>query len=421
MSKKKSKRQDTGRAESTDRPAAVSRDTRKTDFGREIANWLFPIYLAVILVGFLLIHIFGMTTPNGVRALFTAINAATLTGFRQNPGLSSFNALGQWIVLVLVIAGSLFSMIVGGMAVTRVTGMRFSDRRIAIAAAVAIATALAIGAVLPREPDQTLVSIFLLTVGAFANCGLYLGHLPSESSLLTHLLILPLTILGGLGLPVLMECWSAVLYFKPLSKHSRVVLVMSAGAYVIGFALLVGLDLAAHHWKEWSASNAVKVGSVLAVQSRTGGLPIVPFSQTSAAMLWVVIILMGVGASPAGTGGGLKTTTLVELFRGTRDLLEGRPGRRSLGIAVVWLGAYAAMVIFAVILFSHVNPTNSSDGLIFNAVSAVSNVGFSISEVPDERRAMFGYSAVMLLGRMVPLMILWWLADTTKDGEWAIG
>jgi trk system potassium uptake protein TrkH len=387
--------------------------------GRELANWLFPVYLAIILISFLLIKYQGMQTPNGVRALFAAINAATLTGFRQSPGLSSLNNFGQSVILLLVVVGSLFTMIVGGLAVKRIARLRFRDIQIIETALIVEGFLLLLGALLPRDADQSILSTMLLTVGAFGNSGLYLGSVASPSSLLTHLLILPLTILGGLGLPVLMEFGSAMFAVRTISSHSRMALSMSAWVYVIGFLSLFGLQ--AHHLTSDSISQAAQTSSVLAVESRTGGLPIVALNQTSHATQWAVIVLMAIGASSAGTAGGLKVTTLAELIRGVSGLLAGRPARRAMGIALVWLGVYLGMVIGAVILLASVNSSNDGDGLLFNAVSAVSNVGLSLSEIPDEQHCMFAYCAIMLLGRMTPLMILWWMADSTGDAEWAVG
>ena len=57
----------------------------------------------------------------------------------------------------------------------------------------------------------------------------------------------------------------------------------------------------------------------------------------------------------------------------------------------------------------------------FSASSALGNVGFSVGGVPDEKGLFFAYSAICLVGRMAPLMILWWMADTTSGAELAIG
>jgi trk system potassium uptake protein TrkH len=384
---------------------------------------MFPGYLAVMLLGMILIRQFGMFAgnTNGVRALFLAVNAGTLTGFADSSGVAGLNANGQRVVLLLIVCGSLFNMIIGALAVKRIARMRFSDGRIIVTACIVQAGAMLLGLALLQSEQRSAFGATFLSTSAFGNCALYPGELPPDTDLLVHVIILPLTILGGLGLPVLMEIVDTTLFHKPLSSHSRGVLGVSALLYVVGFAALLGLSLTGQVPTVQSTVAAVRQSSVLAVQSRTGGLDISPVRLVPESARWVLIVLMMIGASPAGTGSGLKTTTLAELFRGTRRLLRGLPVSRSLGIALTWLGSYLAMLLGAVVLLSHVNPVLSTDHLLFTAVSGISNVGFSLSDVPDQKNVMFAYCAIMLLGRMVPLMILWWMAETTRDADWAIG
>jgi trk system potassium uptake protein TrkH len=391
-------------------------------FGHELANWMFPGYLALMLLGMILIRQFGMTagSTNGVRALFIAVNAGTLTGFSDITGLAALNGYGQCFALLLIVGGSLFNMIIGALAVKRIARLRVSDGRIIAAAFIVELAAILIGGTL-LEGERSVFHAIFLAASAFGNCGVYPAELPADSDILVHAVILPLTILGGLGLPVLMEIADTTLYRKPLSSHSRAVLGVSAWLYVIGLAALLVLILVGQPFSAQNTVAAVRQSSVLAIESRTGGMEISPARLVSESGRWVLIALMMIGASPAGTGSGLKTTTIAELFRGIRRLLDAQPVGRSMGIAVTWVGSYLAMLLGAVILLSHVNPVLSTDHALFSAVSALSNVGFSLSEIPDRKNVLFAYCAIMLLGRMVPLMILWWMAETTTDADLAVG
>jgi hypothetical protein len=55
-----------------------------------------------------------------------------------------------------------------------------------------------------------------------------------------------------------------------------------------------------------------------------------------------------------------------------------------------------------------------------NAVSGASNVGFTLEPVRDAKNVMYAHCAIMLLGRMVPVMILWWVADAMSEVETAV-
>jgi trk system potassium uptake protein TrkH len=392
--------------------------------GRNLSNWLFPAFLLMILLGVLAIWKFGSAAgnPNPVRALFIAMNAATLSGFNADPGVGGLNEFGQWTALLLIVGGSLFTMIVGGLAVIRIVRLPFTDRDLIFAAFLAEAAALLIGTSLLWDADRTPFQAAFLAASAFGNCGLYIGDLPGASNVLVHAVILPLSILGGLGLPVLMEIWCALVFRAKFSAHSKTVIGASAWLYVIGLILILALNHAGRGWPTWpGVRDQLPSASVLAIESRTGGLPIAGISSLTQPARWFLIVLMMIGAGPAGTGSGLKSTTLVELARGTRRLLSGQAPGRSFAVAFIWLAVYLALALAATMLLAYVSGSDPPDGILFNAISAMSNVGFTVSPVPDEKGLFFAYAAIILVGRMAPLMVLWWMAETTADAELAVG
>ena len=394
-------------------------------FGRDLSNWLFPLFLGLILVAVFIIWKFGAAggTTNPVRAMFIAMNAATLTGFNGSPGVSSaLNNVGQWTTFILIISGSLFTMIAGGLAVIRIAHLKFTDRELILSAFIVETLFVLVGTSLLWDSDRSPFQAAFLAASAFGNCGLYLGALPGVSNVLAHAVILPLTVLGGLGLPVLMEFWCALIFHEPLSEHSKTVISATGWLYVIGLIGIVLLTSAGRGWTNWTQlQNQLPTASVLAIESRTGGMPIADLSATTAPARWFLVALMAVGANSAGTGSGLKTTTIAELARGTRRLLKAQPPGRSFAIAFVWLATYLALALGAVLLLSYVSIGDPPDNLLFNAVSAVSNVGLTVSAVPDEKGLYFAFNAIILVGRMAPLMILWWMAETTGDAELAVG
>jgi trk system potassium uptake protein TrkH len=357
-----------------------------------------------------------------VRPLFIAMNAATLSGFSASPGISALNNTGQWIALVLIIFGSLFTMVVGGLAVIRICRLRFTDRDIIWSAVVVETVAVLVGTALLWDTDRTPFQALFLAASSFGNCGQYISTLPNSSLVLVHAVILPLSILGGLGLPVLMEMWCFLVFRAELSAHSSCAIAASAWLYVIGLVLLLSLNLAGHGRPSWAEiKNQVPADSVLSVESRTGGMEIAPMSAVSQPARWVLIVLMMIGANSAGTASGLKASTLVELADGSRRLLRGQAVGRSFAIAFVWLAIYLGLILAAVLLLTYVSGADPGDNILFNAVSGLSNVGFTAQPVPDQKGVLFAYCAIILVGRMAPLMVLWWMAETTADAELAIG
>jgi trk system potassium uptake protein TrkH len=393
-------------------------------FGRDLANWLFPVFLGVILIGFYLIWKFGSAAgnPNSVRALFIAMNAATLSGFTENPGVGGLNPFGQFISLMLIIAGSLFTMIVGGLAVIRITRMRFSDIEVINTAIAVECLALLIGTSLLWVDDRTTFQATFLAATSFGNCGLYVADPPPASDAMVHAVVLPLSILGGVGIPVIMELWCMLVFHKKISEHSRTTIAGTAWLYIVGLVLIFLLNQSGHGWPTLSVvRTGLPQSSVLSIESRTGGLAVAHISDLTQPAKWFLVPLMAIGAGSGGTASGLKITTLVVLICGVKKLLRSENPGRPFAIAVSWLGIYIILVLAAVLLLAYVSGTDPADNILLNATSAMSNVGFSASPVQDQKSLFFAYSAIILVGRMAPLMVLWWMAETTADGELAVG
>jgi trk system potassium uptake protein TrkH len=219
-----------------------------------------------------------------------------------------------------------------------------------------------------------------------------------------------------------MEVYRTIVLRAKLSAHSKSVIVSSAWIYVIGLIFILLLNQAGRGFFTWDEfKSQLPSSSALTVESRTGGMGIIPMSDVTQPARWLMVVLMMIGANSAGTGSGLKATTLVELCRGTRKLLRGETPGRSFAIAFVWLAVYLGLALAAVLLLAYVSGSEPADNILFNALSALSNVGLTASPLLDEKGLFFAYSAIILVGRMSPLMVLWWMADTTSDADLAVG
>lgn len=146
---------------------------------------LIPLYTLLIVIGYLLFHSGKGTISgnelSGPRSLFTAMNIATLTGFQQSTNFNDYTAAGKCLAAALTIGGVLFSFIAGGLAVVRIARLNFNDWQVAGAACVTTAAATLIGgACLLHHDDGILATLF--NALAFANSGLYSGHLQSADT-----------------------------------------------------------------------------------------------------------------------------------------------------------------------------------------------------------------------------------------------
>jgi trk system potassium uptake protein TrkH len=102
--------------------------------------------------------------------------------------------------------------------------------------------------------------------------------------------------------------------------------------------------------------------------------------------LFITIALMFIGASPGGTGGGIKTTTLRVLTSCTRAILQGKEEvllyERKIAISLILKAVGVvfgslATVIGATILISITDPKLEFIQILFEVVSAFGTVGLS--------------------------------------------
>lgn len=405
------------------------------DPGANVVRWLFPAYIFVILLGFFALRVPGVMPGgnklNPDRAVFTSVNAATLTGFQYSIHPSEFYEPGKVIVLCLTVLGTLFSLIVGGLAVKRILRLAWSDSRIYIATFVAEAFVLIMGGFATSGDGRSMIGSMTQTAAAWGNSGLRVDAAPLANDVYTHVVLLPLSLLGGLGLVVVLQVFDVLLRRIPIVRHTRVVLQMTAGLFLAGFlgcVILQLMDLESlgkvkmESWTEAVGRLLPKVvtnGSIMSVDARTAGMSIVPVNKGP--ISFFVMLLMMVGASPGGTGGGLKTTTFYELITLPGRMLRGEPLSRTAGIAVTWFGIYlVALAVFQMLLL-WAEPQMPGDRVLFITVSALSNVGLSHDNLSMTRSSLLLVSAAMFFGRIAPLLVLWWMVDTTRDAEVAIG
>lgn len=387
-------------------------------------RWLLPAYLAVIAIGYLL-----LTAPDSMArghelsptaALFSAVNAVTLTGFPTLPNLAQYQLQGQLTVLGLVVFGSLFVLIIGGIAGCRALGISQSPARVTLAAVLLYATLTGAGVWgIMRQSSATLLEACVLACSALGNVGLYL-NLPSTGDRLVHTVLLPLVFVGGLGVPVVLDLLGRLVRRRDrITSHTWAALSMGLGLYLLGIGLVL-----LYRWMLPAIDpprEALINASALSLNARTAGFPFVFADQFPRATQWAMMLLMAIGGASAGLAGGIKTTTLAAIAAGARNALLGRPVSRVLGVAVVWVAAYLGVVLLAMLTLLVTEPQIPADRMLFEVISAASNVGLSFGPVSLVGPGMYVLCLTMLLGRLLPLIILVQLARTTDEADHLVG
>jgi trk system potassium uptake protein TrkH len=190
-----------------------------------------------------------------------------------------------------------------------------------------------------------------------------------------------------------------------LRLHTRLVLRTSLLLFLIGFFGYLYLEPPAE-----GATKEFLSALFTSVTARTAGYNTVDMGMLSAPYALVIIALMFIGASPASTGGGIKTTTAAVLAVSIGNIIIGN--RRivlfrknipflALNRALIVLAVSMAVVGAGVFLLTITEPGKAFLDLLFETVSAFGTVGLSRNLSPLlSRPGKLIIVATMLVGRI---------------------
>ncbi len=388
------------------------------------------------------------TWGNWLPALFTSTSAVCVTGLSVVDVGTYFSPFGQLVLTLLIQVGGL-----GYMTATTflliLLGLRFGlrdkvaiqqsldrsgmDQLRQVLQAIAVTTLIFEGlgaiallpALLPRHDGWLagLWSAIFHSVSAFNNAGfsLYADNLVGfVGSLRVNLTITLLIIFGGIGYPVILEGWQWLRGKRRasrLSLHFRLVTVTTLGMLLLGWLLLLGAErINPATLGQLPADDQALAAWMQSVTTRTAGFNSIDQTQMSLFAQMVSIALMFVGASPGGTGGGVKTTALAILLGCTLTVLRGRdsvvafrrqiPQRIVLKATAVVVGS-AFVVITGTLVMAVCDRQLEFIQLLFEAVSAFATVGLDLGVTADANAGVqLVLIALMYIGRVGILLLM---------------
>jgi trk system potassium uptake protein TrkH len=396
-------------------------------------------FALVILLGALLLYL-PITHRENVDvafmdALFTSTSAVCVTGLIAVDTYDTYNVFGQIVVALLIQVGGLgvTSVGVGFMLLAR-RKVDFKDRILVkealnldslkgvvkLVKSVLLMTLCfeGIGALLsfvvfsqdyslPRAIGTSLFhAVASFNNAGFDNLGGLKNLLDYKSNVLLNLTTCGLIIFGGLGFVVIKE----IIHkhsFKKFSLHSKVVIAMTLFLLTAGTVTLkLSEDIS------WLGAF------FFSTSARTAGFSTYPVGAFTNVGLFILIILMFIGASPGSTGGGIKTTTTFTLFMSAYSASTNKhcgAFKRKLPVEIItkaFLIAFLAMVwiCFSTMLVCIFEPGYTFIQLLFEVVSAFGTVGLSTGITPDLKPiSEFVIIITMFIGRVGPLTIasLW--------------
>ncbi|MBN2538116.1 Trk family potassium uptake protein [candidate division WOR-3 bacterium] len=419
-------------------------------------------FLGMVVVGTLLLT-FPAATAHGrvtgfTDALFTATSATCVTGLIVRDTPVYWSRFGQVVILCLLQLGGLGIMTFSSsMAVVFGRRLGMTERKslstmIGEARDQDIARMLryilgftllaeAVGALLLfvrflpdfARPSEALYCAVFHSVSAFCNAGFSVfsdSLVRYRGDLAVNFAVITLVLTGGLGFVVVRELLNRdtlrrgpLSTLRRLSVHARLVLWTSG-------LLLVGGTVVFFFAEYNGALGGMKLGTKLlasafqAVTPRTAGFNTADISALRPVTLLLWSVLMFIGASPGGTGGGIKTSTVAVLFLAVRNRVLGREdvdvGRRLVMKDIVYratsIAAVSAGIVtffFAVLLVTEQAPFQA---ILFETVSAFGTVGLSTGLTPGlSGPGKIAVTALMYIGRLGPLTLA--LAMRTRQGK----
>lgn len=361
------------------------------------------------------------TWNNPIVALFTSTSAVCVTGLSVvDPG-SYFSFWGQLFIALLAQIGGLGYMTTTTFLIMLI-GRKFDLRqKVAIQQALdrrgMQGSAQIIRSIIATTLIFEITGIFLLlfafvpkfgwnqglwlaifhSINAWNNAGFSLfkdNLIGYQSSFLVVFTITGLIILGGIGYQVILESYFW-LRDRLLKKPTNLFLSLDFKVATSTTLILLGLGTIAFLLVELrnpetfgslSFSDKLLVAWFQSVTGRTAGFNTIDIGKMTNAGLFIMIALMFIGASPGGTGGGLKTTTLRVLTSCTKAILQGKEEvllyDRKIGINVVlkavgvFIGSVATVIV-STILIALTDPKLEFIQILFEVVSAFATVGLS--------------------------------------------
>jgi trk system potassium uptake protein TrkH len=270
---------------------------------------------------------------------------------------------------------------------------------------------------------QALFSGLFHSVSAFCNAGFSFFSNSFEGyrgNLLLNLVIMILIVIGGIGFPVIYEFFTDMKSRRRgqrqmLSLHSRMVMI-TTGVLILSGALLIFLLEDNSALAGMNTRGRVLASFFQSITARTAGFNTLDISSLHAATLFIILMLMFVGASPGSCGGGIKTTSLAVFAGIMKSKIKGMDsvslGRRTLSeetvSRVLAIFILAVLTISAGLLVLLVTQEATGPGVrehfltyLFEAVSAFGTVGLSMGATSSLTAAgKIVIIILMLLGRV---------------------
>lgn len=414
-------------------------------------------FACTILTGaFLLLLPFSHTRPTSfIDALFTSTSAVCVTGLITVDTAKHWTTIGQVIIMLLIQVGGLGVMTFSAIGVILMGGQLSHRMGLILKEALNQLSMKGIGYVVKYILIMTFAiegAGFILltirwsrdfpfgqacwyglfhTVSAFCNAGfsLFSDNLTQwRDDLFINGAIAGLLIIGGIGFTVLLEIREFP-HTRKLSTHSKLALSITALLLVGGTILILVFETfrPPYSYEHYNFFDKLITSFFQSASARTAGFNTIDVGAMSEASLFALILLMFIGASPGGTGGGIKTTTFGALAASLIAIARGNPDvtvfKRRLAPDLLLRAFTIALLSISLVSLVALIMTAIEGGknhlkVLFEVTSAFGTVGLSTGITPYLTTAeKYIIVITMYAGRVGPLTLAIALAERAKKSR----
>ena len=403
-------------------------------------GFVFLIFLGTILLMLPISSSKGIQQPF-IDALFTATSACTTTGLVVVDTGSYYSFFGQLVILVLLQIGGLGYMIFLSLLALGLGG------RLSLGSKLLLKESISHHESVNLEKYTFEIIIWTLTFEIL--CAAYLtylwhGQMPLSKAIyygifhsisafctagfslfsdsftsqamnpVAHIVLALTCIVAGLGFFVLHDLKMFIItkVFKKshyyLSAHTKCVLLITTLMIVIGTISIYFLETSSASIFQKLLDSSFQ--SITA--STTTGFNTIDIGKMTAGSLLVLSFLMFVGASPGGTGGGIKTTSFGLMLSYTFSFLRGKEEvnifERKVTSKIIArafvLGFLATFVSLISVIILSITEKSGLLQIIFEITSALGTTGLSAGITSGLTLAgKIVIMLLMLIGRIGPI------------------
>lgn len=421
-------------------------------------------FLILVLGGSALLMLPNATTRSisYLDALFTATSAVCVTGLTVVDTASVFTPFGHLLLMLLIQAGGLGILTFAGYIAYFFKGQSTYENQIALGNIANHDTISEVFDFVKRILlltfgiellgaififfsventnfsffDQVFFSIFH-AVSAFCNAGFstlpnnvmndeLIFNYPFQSVLIV------LIFLGGIGFPILINLLKYFRYFiqkiiqrfiQKTPNNKTWVFTLSSKVNLVTTMCILIISTIILFFEEYYQTLAPHQGfgklisaTFLATTPRTAGFNHIDFTELHFSSTLIIIFLMWIGASPAGTGGGIKTSTFAIAVVNFLNIARGKSKieiyKRELSPVNVQK-AFAVMTLsflvigLGIFLMTRFDSHLHLIDVAFEAFSAYSTVGLSRNITPYlSSESKMVVISMMFIGRVSMITVL---------------